>query len=61
MISLVGNIEKDKLGVLNKVLLILEEENVKPLILTATDLKISIVIEEIFLKKIINLLHKNLI
>lgn len=61
MISLVGNLKDTKLDVSSKLLNILKEEKVKPIILSGSDIKISVLLEEIFFKKIVNEFHKKFI
>lgn len=61
MISLVGSIKNKKLEITNKILNVFSEEKAKPIILSGTDIKISILVEEKFLKKILNQLHNEFI
>ena len=58
MISLVGNLKETKLDISSKILNILTKENIKPIILSGSDIKISVLLEETFFKKIVNELHK---
>ena len=61
MISLVGNLKDTKLDISSKILNILNKENVKPIVLSGSDIKISVLLEEIFFKKIVNEFHKKFI
>jgi len=61
MISLVGPINNNKLDITNRILKILNEESVKPIMISGTDIKISVLIEELFFKKVLNKFHNEFI
>lgn len=61
MISLVGPIKNKKLGITNNILNILSEEGIKPIILSGTDIKISVLVEEKFFKNLLNKFHNQFI
>ena len=61
MISLVGPIKQNKLLITSKVLTTLKENQVKPVVITGSDIKISFLIKEENLKKLLNEFHKQFI
>lgn len=61
MISVVGDLGHSKLDISKTILEILNEENVKPIILSGTDIKVSVLLEEVFFKNILNKLHNEFI
>lgn len=61
MISLVGPIKENKLIITSKVLMTLKENQVKPFVITGSDIKISFLIKEEKLKKLLNEFHKQFI
>lgn len=61
MISLVGPIKQNKLLITSKVLTTLKKNQVKPVVITGSDIKISFLIKEENLKKLLNEFHKQFI
>lgn len=57
MISLVGDIKDNKLSIIGKILEILNNNGINPKIISASEIKISLIIEAVNFKKIINELH----